>query len=144
MPKLAQNVLKSSGMRVTNQRALIMEVIRQGHLDADEIYRRARQKEPRLSLSTVYRTLQALKERGLVAEIHLDKSHRHYEVQPPKGHHHLVCLGCGRVVEFRYPLSSLVKKNVPEARGFSITETEIRIAGYCAECRRKWQEAAGR
>ena len=139
MPKITHRVLKSTGMRITNQRALIMEIMRQGHLDADEIYRRARRKEPRLSLSTVYRTLQAFKKQGLVAEVHLDESHHHYEVKPPAGHHHLVCLGCGRVVEFQYPLSRLVKKNVPEARDFSITEAEIRLAGYCAECRRQWQ-----
>ena len=138
MPKITHRVLKSTGMRITSQRALIMEIMRQGHMDADEIYRRARQKEPRLSLSTVYRTLQAFKKQGLVTELHLDESHHHYEVKPRAGHHHLVCLGCGRVVEFQYPLSRLVKKNIPEARDFDITETEIRLAGYCAECRRQW------
>jgi len=125
-------------MRVTHQRALIMEIIRQGrgHLDADEIYRRAREKEPRLSLSTVYRTLQMLKKLGLVEELHFDEGHHHYEVKPSAEHHHLVCLGCGRVIEFHYPLSRYLRKKVPEAKGFDITETEVRMTGYCAKCRR--------
>jgi len=125
------------GLRITNQRALILEIIRQGkgHLDADEVYRRARQKQPRLSLSTVYRTLQTLKKLGLVDEVHFDEDHHHYEVKPSTEHHHLVCLGCGRVVEFQYPLARLVKKNVPEAKDFEIAGSEIRITGYCPACR---------
>jgi len=54
-----RKALSVTGIRATSQRALILEVIRdgQGHLDADEIYRRARIKQPHISLSTVYRTL---------------------------------------------------------------------------------------
>jgi len=126
-------------MRVTNQRALIMEIIRQGrgHLDAGEIYRQAREKEPRLSLSTVYRTLQALKKLDLVEELHFDEEHHHYEVKPAAEHHHLVCLGCGRVIEFNYPLSRYLKKNVPAAKDFDVAETEVTMTGYCPECRQK-------
>jgi Fur family ferric uptake transcriptional regulator len=133
-----RKALNMVGMRFTHQRALIMEIIRKGrgHLDADEIYRRAREKEPRLSLSTVYRTLQMLKKLGLVEELHFDEEHHHYEVKLSVEHHHLVCLGCGRVIEFRYPLSRYLRKKIPEAKDFDITETEIRMTGYCAKCRR--------
>lgn len=137
--KLLENVRRAlPGLRITSQRALILEIIRrgQGHLDADEVYRRARQKQPRLSLSTVYRTLQTLKRLGLVDEVHFDEDHHHYEVKPATEHHHLVCLGCGRVIEFQYPLARLVKKNVPEARDFEIVGSEVRITGYCLDCRR--------
>ena len=134
MPKTDRKALKVTGMRVTNQRALIMHIIRQGHLDADEIYRRARVKGHHLSLSTVYRTLQTFKKLGLVEELHFDDTHHHYEVKPSAEHHHLVCLGCGRVIEFQYPLSRYIKRNVPESKDFDITETEIHITGYCAKC----------
>ena len=133
-----RTALSIAGTRVTNQRALILEIIRrgQGHLDADEIYRRARQKRPRLSLSTVYRTLQALKRVGLIEELHFDENHHHYEIKPPEEHHHLVCQGCGRVIEFQYPLSSVIKKEVPEAKDFEITDSEVQVTGYCSECRK--------
>jgi len=138
VPDISRRSLSLAGMRVTNQRTLIMDIIRrgEGHLDADEIYRRARQKRPRLSLSTVYRTLQVLKKLGLVDELHFDEGHHHYEVKASTEHHHLVCLGCGKVIEFHRPLSGYIKRNVPEARGFEVTETEVRVSGYCAECRR--------
>ncbi len=135
----AGKTLSAPGLRITSQRALILEIIRhgRGHLDADEIYRRAREKKPRLSLSTVYRTLHTLKNLGLVEEVHFDEEHHHYEVKPATEHHHLVCLGCGQVVEFQYPLARLVKRNVTEAKDFEITGSEVRMTGYCAKCHRE-------
>jgi len=132
----ARQTLNMAGLRITSQRALILEVIQQGegHLDADEVYRRARERQPRLSLSTVYRTLQTLKKLGLVEELHFDEEHHHYEIKPSTEHHHLVCLGCGRVVEFQYPLVRLVKRNVTEAKDFEITSSEVRMTGYCPKC----------
>lgn len=137
LDKSSYAALNITGKRVTSQRALILEIIQQGqgHLDADEIYRRARNRRPRLSLSTVYRTLQALKELGLVEELRFDDTHHHYEVKSSTKHHHLVCLGCGKVIEFQYPLSRYVKRNVAEARDFEIVDTEIRMIGYCSQCR---------
>jgi len=128
--------LTAAGLRVTSQRAIIMDIIKRGepHLDADEIYQRARKREPRISLSTVYRSLQRFKEMGLVEEYHFHEDHHHYEVKSASTHHHLVCLGCGRVIEFDYDLVGQIKENVPEAVKFDITETELHIKGYCPEC----------
>ena len=136
---LGRRALNSAGLRVTNQRALLLEIIREGegHLDAFELYRRAREKQPRLSLSTVYRALQKFKKLGLVEEVHFDENHHHYEVKPSSEHHHLVCLGCGRVIEFHYLLARQVKRNVPGARGFDIIGTEVRMTGYCSRCRQE-------
>jgi len=131
-----RNLLNTAGLRNTAQRALIMNIIRNGtgHLDADEVYRQAKRKQPRLSLSTVYRTLQKLKGLGLIEELHFDEAHHHYEIKPPTEHHHLLCLGCGKVIEFKYPLARLVKKNAIEAKDFEITGSEVRMTGYCANC----------
>ena len=137
MPTSVRKALKTTGMRITNQRSIIMDIIRQGHLDADEIYRRARKKEPRISLSTVYRALQTFKKLGLVEELHFDDTHHHYELKPPKEHYHLVCRNCDKVIEIQHPLHSYIKKNIPEAKGFDISEIELRIAGYYPECRQK-------
>ena len=129
--------LNVSGLRITNQRALILEVIRhgEGHPDADEVYRRARERQPHLSLSTVYRTLQTLKKLGLVEEVHFDEAHHHYEIKPPAEHHHLVCIGCGKVVEFECPQSQKMREDVSREKGFEVTDAEVRMRGYCPTCR---------
>ena len=136
--KSNRTILKVAGKRITSQRALILQIIRQGegHLDADEIYRQARAIQPRLSLSTVYRTIKILKKPGLVEELHFDDSHHHYEMKSTSKHHHLICLGCGKVVEFQYPLARYVSRDVPEAKDFEIVDAELHLTGYCSQCRR--------
>src|SRR4030042_1559344 len=102
-----RQVLNNSSRRVTAQRALLLELLRRsgGHVDADELYLRARKKNPRISLSTVYRNLQLFKKLGLVDERHFDEEHHHYEVKSGEEHQHLLCINCGKVVEFDYPVS---------------------------------------
>jgi len=138
-PETDRRALNATGQRLTNQRALILEIIRHehGHLDADEVYRRAREKQPRLSLSTVYRTLQLLKKLGLVEELHFDEAHRHYEVKPSSEHHHLVCLGCGKIIEFKCPLSQRMKEDVSQEKDFEVTDVETWMTGYCSRCRKR-------
>jgi Fur family ferric uptake transcriptional regulator len=137
--KSSRTALRKWGKRLTSQRALILEIIQQGrgHLDADEIYRRARAVQPRLSLSTVYRTLRVFKEPGLIEELRFDDTHHHYEIKSTRKHHHMVCLGCGKVIEFRYPLARYLKRSVPEVKDFEIVDAELRLSGYCSQCRQK-------
>jgi len=125
--------------RSTEQRQLLLEIIRQaeGHLDADEIYQRARQRLPSISLSTVYRSLQMFKELGLVEEHQFDGTRGYYEAMPQAKHHHLVCLGCGRIIEFKCPLTEKLKTQIGREQGFEVTEAEVRLVGYCQTCQKK-------
>ena len=133
-----RKILRQAGKRITPQRVLILETMREagGHLDADEIYHLARQKAPRLSLSTVYRTLAMLKEAGLVDELHLGEEHYHYEIKGD-GHHHLICQGCGKVVEFECPFSQEFLRDLGSGYDFEITGAHLDLLGYCAECQQK-------
>ncbi len=134
-----RKILRRAGKRITPQRVLILKVIREsgGHLDADEIYRLAKQKAPRLSLSTVYRTINVLKEAGVIEELHLGEEHHHYELRGKKGHHHLICQDCGKVVEFECPFSEQLMRDLGEKYGFEIAAIHLDLVGHCAECRRE-------
>ena len=130
--------------RSTVQRQLILGIIQQadGHLDADEIYQRARQKSPSISLSTVYRSLQLFKELELVEEHKFDDMRRRYETTPRSKHHHLVCLGCGRIFEFKCPSAEKLKSRINRSKisreeGFKVTDAEVRLTGYCPDCQRR-------
>ncbi len=131
--------LNNTDLKATGQRAVILKIIQsgKGHLDADEIYQRARKKLPRLSLSTVYRALQKFKESGLIEERHLDEDHHHYEASHRGEHHHLICTTCGKVVEFNLPISEIVAERVRQVEGFDITGGEINLTGHCPDCRKK-------
>ena len=125
--------------RTTSQRRLLLDIMHtaEGHLDADEIYRRAREKKARLSLSTVYRNLQLFKKLGVVEEHHFEEGRHCYEVKPAVEHHHLICLGCGRVEEFICPETQYMKEKVAKDKNFNIVSTEVRMTGFCAACRRR-------
>lgn len=128
-----------SGRSVTTQRRLILELIRsaKGHLDADELFRRAKEQEPRISLATVYRNLKLFKELGLIAESNLGEAHSHYEIRGKVEHHHLICLGCGLVVEFDSPLIAKAKAKIQQQKGFDIVSAQLKMEGYCPKCKRK-------
>jgi Fur family ferric uptake transcriptional regulator len=124
--------------RSTEQRQLIQEILQRadGHLDADEIYQQARQRSPRISLSTVYRNLQVFKDLGLVEE-HQFGNRRYYEPAPQTEHHHLVCLSCGQVFEFKCPSTKKLKSRISKEEGFRVTAAEVCLAGYCPACQER-------
>jgi Fur family ferric uptake transcriptional regulator len=129
---------KRLNLRSTEQRGLIREIIQhaKGHLDADEIYQQARDRSPSISLSTIYRNLHIFIEQGLVEE-HQFGSRRYYEPVPQSRHHHLVCLGCGRVFEFKCPSTKRLASRISKEEGFRVTDTEVRLSGYCPECQQR-------
>jgi Fe2+ or Zn2+ uptake regulation protein len=128
--------LKAADKRITPQRKLILDILAgaSGHLDAGEIYERGRRRDPRLSLSTVYRTLTALKETGAVRELHLDEEHHHYELETDDQHSHLVCSRCGRVVELDSAPFADVARRAAAAHGFRLSSAQVELAGLCAGC----------
>jgi Fur family ferric uptake transcriptional regulator len=136
---VGERQLRTAGKRITPQRRLVLNILSQasGHLDASEIYERGRRKDPRLSLSTVYRTLAALKETGTVRELHLDDEHHHYELDAKDRHSHLVCLSCGRVIEVNSEALAQAALTLGEAHGFKIASAQMELTGYCADCRQR-------
>ena len=130
---------KVSGRSVTNQRRLLLELIRsaQGHLDADELFLQAKKHKPRISLATVYRNLKLFKELGFIAESDLGETHSHYEIKGAVEHHHLVCLSCGLIIEFDSPLIAAAKTRIQKENGFDVVSSKVKMEGYCPECKLK-------
>lgn len=133
----ARRILGGAGRRTTSQRALILDVLNSegGHLGADDVYRLGKARDPRLSLSTVYRTLGLLRELGQIDEVHLAEDHHHYEARGESEHYHLICRSCGRVVEFTSALAAGLKAEQERESGFVVTGVQMDLMGYCGECR---------
>lgn len=138
-----QSRLNTTGHRLTGQRQLLLQLLQEhgGHLDAQELYRLAAERNPRLSLSTVYRTMNLLRDLGLVSEVHLGEEHHHYELRPQTEHCHLVCSSCGKVVEIGCELVEQLKTTVARQHDFEITEAQVDLVGVCGDCRRRQVEA---
>ncbi len=129
-----EQFLRASGKRLTRERRLIIRIIEDNpHLDASEIYALARKEDPKISLSTVYRTMTMLKELKLVEASDLGEDHHHYEVRLQE-HCHLVCLGCGKVIEIPIPKEI---KQIGKEQGFEVVGVKLEVFGYCKECQKK-------
>jgi Fur family ferric uptake transcriptional regulator len=126
---------------MTSQRRLLLELLRDAerHIDAKELYRRASAKDDSIGPATVYRTLKLFKELGLVDEMRLGKIRCYYEIKQSPEHQHLVCRGCGKVIEFQNPQFQKLIETVRREHGFKVTKAELYLEGYCPECEEKEQ-----
>ena len=127
------------GHPLTNQRRLLLELLRDavGHIDAKKLYRRACARDESISQATVYRSLNLFKELGLVGEMRLDNIRCYYEIKQSPEHQHLVCRGCGKVMEFQNPHFHKLIEAVRREHGFNVTKAELYLEGYCPECEEK-------
>jgi Fur family ferric uptake transcriptional regulator len=132
---------KIHGRSMTSQRRLLLELLRdaEGHIDAKELYRRASAKDDSIGQATVYRSLNLFKELGLIDEMRLGKIRCYYEIKQSPEHQHLVCRGCGKVMEFQNPHFQKLIEAVRREHGFKVTKAELYLEGYCPECEEKDQ-----
>jgi Fur family transcriptional regulator, ferric uptake regulator len=139
-PGRLRSALQRSGVRLTRQRRILLDVMEQAeqHLTADSILERARKVDPRVHRVTVYRTLEMLKRMGLLDELDLLHIHGHshyYESHGPRDHIHVACLRCGKVREVESDLFEELKRQVERDTGIKISVTRTEIGGYCEACR---------
>ena len=123
--------LHEQGLRVTPQRRLVLSLLREqgGHLSADELHHLARRRQPHISLSTVYRALDMFEELGLVRALHLEGQQHRYEIVRDGTHHHMICLGCGRVIEFECSHCTETHQDLADHYGFEITAIKVQLLG---------------
>ena len=131
--------MNARGLRMTHQRRLLAELLDSAadHLNAEEVYHRARQRDPEIHRATVYRTLNTLKKLGLVDELdlmHVRGDRHYYEVRPRTLHIHLVCMKCGSVQEPGGRFWDDLKARVHTETGFRPDSVRIEMGGHCTEC----------
>ena len=140
--------LAAAGLRVTSQRLLVLEILDEAdeHLDAEAIYERARQLDPRVSLATVYRTLAKLKEAGLVEQRYFARDHKreYYESAKKEEHYHFTCLGCGKVIEVHTSRIAQARQELSEELGLEFTHACICFEGFCPDCAARRREGKGK
>lgn len=136
-------LLKEKGMKVTQQRLLVLEVLanhRDIHMAVEDIYDLVREDYPEVGLATVYRTVQLLLEMQLVDRIHLDDGCVRYELghlfdgDTKHSHHHLICKKCGKILAFEDDLLEDLEEQIERKMGFRIIDHELKFYGQCKEC----------
>ena len=127
--------LGRDGRRITEGRRAVIEalVAAEGHMSADDLAESVRSRRPGVHRATVYRTLEALEEAGLVEHVHLGHGRSVYHLADDL-HQHLVCETCGLVEEAPADLLSGVAERLHEERGFVMRPYHFAVLGRCSSC----------
>lgn len=126
------------GMRMTNQRAMILDYLLDAHhhLGMDEIYKALK---PRgVGKVTVFRALKMLEEAKLVDRVMSLDGKPRYEVNYERPHHdHLICIDCGTIQEIQWPAIEKIQEKTCRELGFSILFHRHELFGRCKNCQAK-------
>ncbi|MBN1694581.1 transcriptional repressor [candidate division WOR-3 bacterium] len=138
--EIFKKYLVGKGLKLTSERELILEEVfsRHDHFDAEALFQAFRARSENVSRATIYRTLPLLVESGLVQEALRCGERVCYEhIYGHKSHGHMICIGCGKIIEFENKALEKIRKKVCEEYGFKPVEFRFGIKGYCKDCQKK-------
>jgi len=116
-------------MRMTDQRRVIAQVIEQSadHPDVEELHRRAAAIDPKISLSTVYRTVNLFEEAGLVTKHDFKDGRARFEPIPDEHHDHLIDIRSGTVIEFRNEEIEAIQEVIAKRLGYRLVDHRLEL-----------------
>ncbi|MBN2462936.1 MAG: transcriptional repressor [Dehalococcoidia bacterium] len=129
-------VLRGRGYRLTPQRMMVVEALHGAdkHVSAEEIYVQVKAKYPYANISTVYRTLDLLKELGLVTEIALGDGCVRFHPAEKGHHHHLVCQKCGKMIDLPESALAQLEAALYDMYQFKADLKHMAVFGLCSQC----------
>jgi Fur family transcriptional regulator, ferric uptake regulator len=143
MHKLLEEHLARNGLKQTRQREAIFEafVAAKGHVTSEELYEVVRARHPEVGAATVYRALKLFCDAGVARAHHFRDGVTLYERE---GHHHdhLICTGCGAIVEFESAVIEEEQEKVAAEHGYRLTQHRHMLYGLCGKCQKKASGAA--
>ncbi len=126
--------LRKAGLKVTLPRMKILEILErstQQHLSAEDLYRILLDSDEEIGLATIYRVLTQFEGAGLVMRHHFEGGQAVFELDRGKHHDHLICIKCGKIVEFVNSSIEEQQTKIAEDAGFKITDHSLIIYGEC-------------
>ena len=128
--------LEEHSLKHTKQRDAILDVFLHatGHITSEEIYQRVQDAHPSIGYTTVYRTMKLLCDAGLAIERRFDDGLTRYEIAH-EHHDHLVCVRCGKIIEFECRMIESTQNEIAARYGFQVLRHRHELYGHCETCR---------
>ena len=128
---------RQHGLRMTRQRVLVLQALCEldGHASAEDVYEQATLHRCDVDLSTVYRTLERFRDLRILSRTNLGRGCGEYEVVKDQPHHHLVCQGCGQVIDLDHAYLAASAEAIRGDFGFEPIFDHFAIFGLCWDCR---------
>ena len=123
------------GMRMTDQRRVVARVLSTAHdhPDVEELYRRAHQVDPHISIATVYRTVRLFEESGIIARHDFRDGRSRYEEAPDTHHDHLIDMKTGQVIEFMDEEIEALQAAIAKRLGYRLVDHRLELYGVPSE-----------
>jgi len=130
--------LLEKGYRLTPQRIMVVDALHsvETHISAEEIFAKLKAKYPYANISTIYRTLDLLKDLGLADEIEIGDGIARYHSKEHSNHHHLVCNKCGKIIELSEAHLQPLATSLLKDHKFKADMRHLAIFGQCSNCQR--------
>ncbi|MGB0936966.1 MAG: ferric iron uptake transcriptional regulator [Colwellia sp.] len=133
----AQNEeLKRAGLKVTLPRITILAILQDPenqHISAEEVYKKLIEQEQEIGLATVYRVLNQFDDAGIVTRHHFEGGKSVFELTQKDHHDHLVCLNCGKVVEFEDDIIEQRQTDIANENKIILTHHSLYLYGECSD-----------
>src|SRR5512134_2933335 len=129
MPSRIEKLCIEKGLKMTEQRRVIARVLSEAadHPDVEQLYRRATELDPRISIATVYRTVRLFEEANILERHDFRDGRARYEEAPETHHDHLINLHTGEVIEFRNEEIEKLQRRVAEELGFELVDHRLEL-----------------
>ncbi|WP_374729320.1 Fur family transcriptional regulator [Roseitalea porphyridii] len=126
-----EDALRDAGVRITRQRSAILRTLADAddHPDANELFQRASEIEPTVSLSTVYRTLSVLEDKGVILRLSFEGAPARFETADSPHHDHMIDLETGDVIEFRSEKIERLQAEIAAELGYDIVYHKLELYG---------------
>ncbi|KXG84423.1 Fur family transcriptional regulator [Agrobacterium bohemicum] len=131
LSKTLEELCAERGMRMTDQRRVIARVLQESedHPDVEELYRRSSTVDPRISISTVYRTVKLFEDAGIIERHDFRDGRSRYETMPEEHHDHLIDLKNSVVIEFRSAEIEALQEKIAREHGFKLVDHRLELYG---------------
>ncbi|MCZ4429364.1 Fur family transcriptional regulator [Agrobacterium sp. SOY23] len=131
LSKTLEELCAERGMRMTDQRRVIARVLQESadHPDVEELYRRSSVVDPRISISTVYRTVKLFEDAGIIERHDFRDGRSRYETVPEEHHDHLIDLKNGVVIEFHSAEIEALQEKIAREHGFKLVDHRLELYG---------------
>ncbi len=129
-------LVKQRGLKHSSQRELILKALfhASSHLTPEEIYQEVKKENPSIGLATVYRTLSFLEKVDLVSSISFGSEGKKYELNRGNHHDHMICVRCGKIIEFFDEELERLQEEIAQKKGFKLLSHQMNMYGICKDC----------
>ncbi len=132
-----RTIFREKKIRMSHPRFLIYQELSNAKkpLSPQELYQSLLKKQKRIGLTSIYRSLDLFESLGMAFKIINGSNVKYKLCESEEHHHHIVCKGCGNVVELDFCDISDWSRKVTESTGYQVTDHQLNFYGFCKECK---------